>query len=141
MPLQTSENVTNILVGHAKLWIAPLGTTMPDDDALAVGAAWPAGWVYGGYTTEGAKAGYSQDKLDVEIQEALAPVDRRVAGEEFALETMLAEFIVTNLDIAWGSVGAVSTVAAGVGVTGKDILKQGGKATLTKKMIGLEGSY
>lgn len=141
MALQTSQNVTNILVGHAKLWIAPIGTTLPDDDTLAYGAAWPSGWVYAGYTTEGAKAAYKQDKMDVEIQEAMAPVDRRVAKEEFTLETVLAEFIVTNLDLAWGGVGTVSTVAPTTGVTGKDIIKSGGKATLVKKMIGLEGSY
>lgn len=139
MALETSEKVTNILVGPVTLYAAPTGTTLPAD-TVAAGGAWPAGWAKVGYTLEGAKAGYTFDSLAIAIEEALGDVDARKTHEGFAIEVMLAEFNLTNLQRAWGG-ATVTETAAGVGQPGKESFSMGGTSTIQKLMWGLEGSY
>lgn len=132
------EVVSDIVISGAKLYYAPLGTTLPLD-TLAAGVVWPAPWVYIGYTLEPLTAGYSFEVLEVMVQQAMTAVKRKRISEEFTLGTTLAQLAAPNLALAYG--GVASAVAPGIGQPGKEIFTIGGNTNLPTWMWGFEGKY
>jgi len=128
MTLQVSDIISSIATGY----YAPLATTLPVE-TLAVGAAWPGGWVKFGYTSSPLKVAYKLDTLDYEIEESLMPVNRRLQGEEASFEVTLAELTADALALAMD--GTKSSTAQYEKVT------FGGKRVLTARMFGFEGNY
>lgn len=124
--------VSDIIVSNAAVRVAPIGTTLPAT-TLAVGAAWPAGWVSLGFTKEPVTVNYDADPLHIEINETPAPVDRRIKTEKLMIETVLAEFLGANLQYAYDT--ALSATAQ------VETITAGGRFTLTKRMVGFEGDY
>jgi hypothetical protein len=106
---------------------------------LAVGAAWPSGWVDAGLTLEPSKVTYSYDKLDIKVQQELGPVRRIRTAEDLMLESVLAQLSTGLLALAFA--GETTTTAAATGVPGYETFTIGGKYNLPIRMWGLEGSY
>ena len=51
------QNASDIIVTGARVFVAPVGSTLPAP-SLAVDAAWPTGWVDVGFTLEPTKLNY-----------------------------------------------------------------------------------
>jgi len=136
--MATSEVVSDIVIPNAKVYSAPLGTSLPAD-TVAVGGAWPAGWVSAGFLKEPLTITYEFDVLEVMILQSLAPVARRKTKEGLSIKTTLAEFTADFLNIALD--GTVTQTAVGSGQPGKEEITFGDKATITERMWGFEGSY
>lgn len=128
-------DVGAITMSNATLFYAPLGTTLPADN-LAVGAAWPVGWVVYGLTSAPLVLAYSYETKAPEIQEAMGAVKRKKISEEVTLETTMAQLDFAGLPSTWG--GTNTVVAAGVGQVGKETFKIGGAAQLPIRMWGFE---
>ena len=127
--------VTDIISSVATLYYSALATALPAD-TLAVGGAWPSGWLPVGYTKEPIKANYEYDVLDVMIQESLAPVRRRKTKENLTIETVLAELSPTLMNLQME--GVVSTQASG---PGKEEITVGQTPVLTERQWGFEINY
>jgi hypothetical protein len=130
--------VSDILVSPVRILRSPTGTTLPAD-SLAAGGAWPAGWTEFGYTKTPLSVEYAFESLDYDIQESLAAVGRTKIKEELKIETTLAEYNLTNLDLAWDAY--LSLTSSGSGVTGKEELTLGDQPEMEVLQWGFEGSY
>jgi hypothetical protein len=126
------NEVADLIASAAIVYTAPLNTTLPSD-TLALGAAWPAGWVAVGLTKEPLKSTYAPENLDFVVQQALAKVKSRKKSEKMTLETVLAELTPTTLDYA--ADGAVDSQASYEKIT------FGGDPSLTERMWGFEGEW
>ena len=132
------EVVSDIIVTPVIVYYAPLGSSLPAD-TVAAGTAWGGAWVKVGYTSEPLTAKPAYTAVDIEIEQALTPVNRVKSKESLELETTLAEFYLDGLQLGIG--GTVSPTAAGESQPGKEELDVGGVAALDKRMWGFEGSY
>ncbi len=126
-------DVANILVGPGELYLAPVGTTPPDenDDILV----W-AGWTNMGYTDGGVEVEYTPEIADHFVDQETGPVKSTLTSEQFIVRAPLAEVTLGNLNKAI-SASTFSTEAAASGVTGKDILTVG-TGPLTEWALGFE---
>jgi hypothetical protein len=131
---------SNILLGGATVWTAPLGTALPSD-TLAFGADWPEGWEKIGFTKTELSLLIETEEMDVEVEEELAAIDRIDIKEAVTLETTLAEFFGDYLKLAFGR-GTATTTEAGAGQVGKNEFVVGGPNGRKEKRIwGFEGEY
>ncbi len=135
MPLQVSD----LMLSGAKILYAPYGTTLPAD-SLAVGAAWPAGWIDVGYTSQELTVEYSWEELPAEAQQAMSPIKYARINETAYLETVMSEITLSNMAVAFGATAPTITAAA-VGQVGKEVMKVGGLTEIPQKAWGIEGSY
>jgi hypothetical protein len=71
-----------------------------------------------GYTKEPLAFTYEDERVDITVEEVLAPVLQRRISEGVAFETVLAELTADYLKLAAGGQGTVSTTAAGAGQKG-----------------------
>ena len=114
-------DVANILVGPGELYLAPVGTTPPDeDDDILV---W-TGWTNMGYSDGGIELEYTPEIADHFVDQETGPVKSTLTSEQFLVRAPLAEVTLGNLNKAI-SASTFSTVPAASGVTGKDILTVG----------------
>jgi hypothetical protein len=132
------EVASDIVVSGAKVFYSPTGTAAPAD-TLAVGASWPVGWVYVGYTLEATTINYSFEVMEVMVQQTMAPVRRTRQTEELTLETVLAEHAAPLIALALS--GTASATAAGSGQPGKEEVTFGGDYNLPLNQWAVEGSY
>ena len=126
-------DVTNIVVGPGELYLAPVGTTPPDenDDILV----W-SGWTNMGYTDGGVEVEYTPEVADHFVDQETGPVKETLTSENFLVRAPLAESTLANLNKAI-SASTFTTEAAASGVTGKDILTVG-TGPLTEWALGFE---
>ncbi len=129
---------SDIIVTGARIFVAPLGTTLPAP-SLAVDAAWPTGWVDVGFTLEPTKLNYKFDVLEVFVEQSMSPVRRRRTKEEASIETVLAEHSAGNLALALAA--TATTSAATSTVVGYEEVTLGGDPNLSLYMVGIEGAY
>ncbi|MEI8306090.1 MAG: hypothetical protein WCF99_03385 [Chloroflexales bacterium] len=134
MPLVPSD----IIVTGARVFLAPIGSTLPLP-TLAVGAAWPTGWVDVGFTLSPTKLTYKFDMLEIFVEQSFSPVRRRRTKEEVTIETELAEHTAGNLAITMA--GTATTTAATSTVVGYEEFEVGGDPNLPLHMVGIEGGY
>jgi hypothetical protein len=127
----------NIMKSGAVLWYAPLGTALPAITTLGAGVAWASPWARVGFTSEPLKLLYEDERMDVEVDEQLAPLEDWRTKEMATLETVLAEVIADYIQLLTG--GTVTTGAAGTGVAGYEQLDIGGFARVTQYAVGFEG--
>ena len=80
-----------------KLFIAPIGSTEPDDTT----SPWAAAWVPLGYTDEGSAFNYEVTTDNVEVAEELDVLARVTTGRDASVEFALAEITKRNLTIAF----------------------------------------
>lgn len=132
--------VTNLLVGPAWLYFAPVGESEPDETTIGVGTAWGGNWERMGYTKEGAAALYEFETAEADVQELLTAAKRWKTAEKMSVETVLAELIADNLVLAVGA-GTVSTTSAGASQVAFEELQVGGVRLIDEYAVGLEGTY
>jgi hypothetical protein len=130
--------VADILHGPVTVNYAPVGEALPAD-SVAVGVAWGGNWKKFGLTKEPLSCNYDFDELDIEVQEALAPVDRVRIKESLVLETVLAEITADNLNLAAN--GTVTKTVAGAGQVGKEEVDVGGSGAIAQFAWGFEGTF
>lgn len=134
MPLTVSD----LMLSGAKVLYAPYNTTLPAD-SLAVGAAWPSGWIDIGFTSQELTVEYTWEELPADEQQAMSPVKYARIDENAYLETVMSEITMANLAIAFGATAPTITPAA-VGQVGKEVLKVGGLTNIPQFAWGFEGS-
>lgn len=128
----------DVILTPASIFYAPIGTTLPLE-TLAAGAAWPAGWVDLGYTTEPSEVNYSFEVTKIEVEQALAPLRVYKEKEEVTVETVLAQHSGLNISLALG--GKLTTTPAAIGTPGSEKVTFGGNVAIPEYLFGLEGSY
>lgn len=109
----------NVIVGAARLYVGPAGTTRPDPVAgtnytTTMDAA--ADWVDVGYTTDGLEVATDPTFDDITADQSMDAVRIFKSGMSLSVSTTLLEATLENLLIAWGQ--ADSTLAAAAGETG-----------------------
>jgi hypothetical protein len=125
-----SNNVQNILVGAASLYIANAGVTdVTAKPAFGAGsyrttlegtawapasadAALPAAWNGVGLTQEGLEISYEPDYGDVEVDQMLDSAVVFKQSMRVSLNTTLAEATLYNLMLAWGQAASSLTSTA-----------------------------
>lgn len=132
-------SVSDILVSPAKIYYSPLATALPDETTVAVGDAWPAGWIDLGYTLTPVSMSFSADTFELEVEQVTNPLKIIRTKETLEFETSLAELTAANLKLAMGSSQTVTTTAAGASQHGFDDLKMGGEVLIPEYQWGLEG--
>lgn len=132
-----AQTVANILMGGARVFYAPVATAAPDDDT-AYGGTWTS-WTEVGFTTTPLAVAMSREEYDIQVQQRIGTVKRRITNEDIILETTLAEVTADNIQLAIG--GDVTDTGAGVGQVGKEELDAGGDFLLDERAWGFEGLY
>jgi hypothetical protein len=131
-------STADIIIGPARVFYAPIGTALPDDD-LAYGAAWTGDWETIAQTLTPFTMNRDLTTVDVMIEQSTLPVKRVATEEKVSFETSLAELTGTHLQLAME--GENTVTAAGAGQVGKEVLLAGGQATLTERTWAVEGVY
>lgn len=132
-------STTDILIGPATVWYAPVGEALPDPNSVAYGEAWGGNWAQIAMTKEPVKANREVSTFDVFIEQSTLPVKRGVTEEKVVFETVLAEFTASHLSL--GMEGTVTTTPAAAAQVGMEEVEGGGQATLTERAWGIEASY
>lgn len=127
---------TNVLVGPATLYVAPLGTAMVPDTLLK-GAAWPVPWIQPGFSEAGLTLNSNVTTQDINVEEQSTPIDVLVTNRTISVDINLAEDTVENMKLAYGA-GVITTQAAGTGIIGKKTLRL--SDTLDHLALGFEGT-
>jgi hypothetical protein len=134
-----ADEVASLILGPVKVYYAPVGETLPDENAVGYGVAWGGNWTAFGYTKAALSCNYSFDEVEAMVQEALAAVKRRKTKEALVLETVLSELTADNIQL--GSGGTVTDTAAGAAQVQKEELEAGNNAVLNERAWGFEGEY
>jgi hypothetical protein len=130
--------VSDILLAPASIWYAPVGEDLPAD-SLAKGEDWGGNWASLGYTLEPLTVSYSRETMKVFVEQVTAAVKEKKTTEELILETTLAEFTGTNLEMVFG--GTAEDTPAGAAQVGKTEHLMGGDTDIPVYAFGFEGAY
>lgn len=116
-------DVNNVVVGDARLWLAPWTEDTPPTppaDTVALFDTYPSPWKGAGGTDEGFKLTIDSNTQDISIEEQSTPVYRTVESKTCQIEAALAEDTVQSMQWAYG--GNVVTTAAGPTQPAKSVL-------------------
>lgn len=130
--------VSDLILTPALVYRAAVGSSVPAD-TVAAGTAWGGSWTNWGYTAAPVTFGYEDEQVDVEIEQALAPVKRYKSKENLTIETILAELNMASMEVVTS--GTNTATPAGAGQPGKEELTVGGENVLDEYMWGFEGKY
>jgi hypothetical protein len=132
----SSNNVAgNVIKGSGVLYVAPLGTSLPNLDGT-IPVVWPSGWKAVGYTEDGVEIQYTPTFKDVVVDEEMAPIDNFLSAEKATVSAKLAEATLVNLQRAI----AGSKLSSASGSPDKaTTLKVGSSALDNQVMLGFEG--
>ncbi len=133
VPVATTSN---ILVGSARLLVAPIGTALPTVSSAGV-LTWPAAWKEQGATEKGTDLTYTPTFTDFNVDESPSAVGAALKSEKAVISAVLAEVTMANLATAISASTSTPTAPA-VGVAGTTELDIGG-APVVLHMVGLEG--
>jgi hypothetical protein len=115
-----------------------VGTALPDETTVAVGAAWPAGWVEMGKTLTPVAMAVTTETFKLEVEQSIVPVRVTRTKTGITIKTTLAEF--TGANLARAVDGSLVTVAAGVGQKGFDTVEvDASKSDVSLYAVGIEG--
>jgi hypothetical protein len=131
--------IADILMSPAKIYHAPVGEALPNENSVGYGAAWGGNWVDVGMTSLPLGLKYERTVTEVEVEQVTLAVKGIIGGEKASLETKLAEFTAANLQLAFG--GTVTTTPAGPAQVAKEELVAGGSIALPILAWGFEGVY
>ena len=129
----------DILLTPARIFYAPVGETLPDENSVAYGEAWGGNWSDLGYTLNPVTMNITRDLFELFVEQLTNPVRRKITQETFTIETTLAEITGDNLLLAYG--GTVTETPAGAAQVAKTELEAGGDTTPDVYAFGLEGEY
>lgn len=122
--------VTNVQVGQAYTFTAPVGTAFPADDVPAnqgvnnAFSDWAAPWVAIGATQEGVTLGVVQNSNDIPIEEQSTPARVTVTSTDISVSAVLSEDTLETMKLAFGG-GTITTTAPGTTQIGKKTLVLG----------------
>lgn len=133
------NEVSDIIITPARVWIAPEGEALPDETTVNYGGDWGGDWEYLGATTTPVTLAVSAEEFEPELQQVIGTVKRVRHKESYTIETTLAELSADNVAMALN--GTNTPTAAGVGQRAFDEIKAGGKYSLKRYAIGFEGMF
>ena len=129
----------DILVTPARIFYAPVGESLPDENSVAYGEAWAGNWADLGYTLNPVTMNITRDLFELFVEQLTNPVRRKITQETLTIETTLAEITGDNLLLAFG--GTVTETPAGAAQVAKTELEAGGDTSPDVYAFGLEGEY
>jgi hypothetical protein len=132
--------VSNIIVGGATVYYAPVGESIPSETSVGLGEDWGGNWERFGYTKAPLAAMFEEERSDVDVEEHLTAVKRTPTKRGFAIETTLAELTPDYFNLAAGA-GTVTEVAAGAGQRAYQEYAVGDDVILDEYVWGFEGMY
>lgn len=95
------SDAANVIVGSGQAYIAPKGTALPSLTAQPSASTWTeAGFTPFGYTDDGVQFTHTPSFKDIEADEEMAPIDKRLIGEKMEVGLKLLETTLNNLSIA-----------------------------------------
>jgi hypothetical protein len=134
------QQVTEVLVGSAKIRVAPKGTVLPTLDGTSP-IVWAAAWKLVGYTEDGVELGYSPNFKDIMVDEEMSPVQTILTEEKGTISAKLAQTTIDHIALAVSASIRAVHVAAVVGPPAKkgyDRLTVGSGVPV-EMVVGLEG--
>jgi hypothetical protein len=114
-------NAGNLIMGPARMYVAPFGSTEPLDSTVTPnGTITPpsAPWVDAGGTSGGVTYEVDNTYTDLEVDQIIMPVGARLTAMKMTVTTKMAELTLANLNTALNS---VATIAVNSGYTTWDI--------------------
>lgn len=137
MPNFPVGTAANVLVGPARILVAPKGTALPTVDGTVNPITWAAAWKEVGYTDAGTELSYSPTIKDIKVDEEMAPVQKLLDEEKAMLSAALAETTLQNLNYA---VTASIYTATPADVTHAQLARIDiGSGSIAEVMVGFEG--
>lgn len=131
----SEPDATQVIAGSGKIYIAPLGSTLPVTDAHGeYPVSWPVAWIPVGYTDDGIDFSYTPTIKELMVDEETAPVGDILTAEKCFIGAKLAEATLANLHNAI----AASTLTDHSATLG-DIKLGAGSQALNYVMVGVEG--
>jgi hypothetical protein len=127
----------NVLVGPARILVAPKGTALPTLDGTQNPVVWPAAWKEVGYTEAGTELAYSPTIKDIKVDEEMAPVQKVLDEEKAMLSASLAETTLQNLNFA--VTASILTLSPADATHAQLARLDVGSGTITEVMVGFEG--
>lgn len=125
----------NVVVGSGIMYVAPIGTALPDVDGSVYPIVWGAGWEQVGYTDDGVEITYSPTYKDIEVDEELSPVQVILVKESATIMAKLAEATILNMNRAISASLYSSSSAAANDIIRLDF----GSGVSEEVMVGFEG--
>lgn len=114
-------NAGNLIMGPARLYVAPFGSTEPADSSVTPnGTITPPSspWVDAGGTEGGVTYEVDNTYTDLEVDQVIMPVGARLTAMKMTVTTKMSEITLANLNTALNS---VATIATNTGYTTFDI--------------------
>jgi hypothetical protein len=130
-----SVNPANLVLGPAKLYVAPFSTSEPADSAVTPnGYLTPPGgsWVDVGGTDGGITFETDLTYTDLEVDQIIMPVGSRLTAMAMMVTAKLSEMTLTNMSTA---LNAITTTGSGSGYSTLDITV--GSAATQPTYIGM----
>jgi hypothetical protein len=127
----------DVLITPVWVWTSPVGTARPYEE-VPYGANWP-GWKRLGYTDKPLTVNLEREIQKKMVEQAMSKIGSKVTGETLTLETSLAEFTLSNLQLLWP--GILTITPASAGVPGTEKLVGGNAVCLSTIQWGFEGLY
>lgn len=126
-------DVSNVIAGSGKLYIAAAGSSLPTLTSLPI--TWPVEWITSGYTDDGIDFTYTPTFKDITVDEELGPVQTLLTAEKLEISLKMAETTLLNLSRAIaGSTLELNTP------TGESTLFLGSAGRTTNEfLLGFEG--
>lgn len=137
MPNRPTVNASYVIVGSARLIVAPTGTTIPVLDGTVQPVTWNAAFEEVGSTEDGTVLNYQATPKEHYVDEQPTPVKVTLDKEVASISANLAEATLENLKAAIAA-STLSTGAADATHAGFSKLEVGG-GELTEVIVGLEG--
>lgn len=102
-------NAANLVLGPAKLYVAPFGTTEPLDTAVTpsgVGSNPGGSWTDVGGTDGGVSLMVENGYTDLVVDQLIMPVGARLTDMKMTIATKMAEITLANLNTTMNNIGA-----------------------------------
>ena len=133
------NDYTNIIVGPATVWKAPVGEALPDETSVDYGDAWGGNWEKIGYTKTPVSFNYQTEVFEVEVEQVTGVIKQTRIKEVATIETVLAELIGSNMALVTD--GTLTETAAGASQAAYDKVVAGGDPTISEYAWGFEGEF
>lgn len=135
----TTPVVADLIVGPARVFYAPTGTALPDENAIDYGDAWGGAWVELGTTKTPVTAKIEIERGEAMVEQSTLVLKRWIKSEKLAIETVIAELSTAHLALLME--GTETTTAAGAGQVAMKELEVGNTNIMTARAWGFEGLY
>jgi hypothetical protein len=133
----TQGVAAEVLVGSARLLVAPLGTTLPTLDGTVDPVVWDAAFKEVGYTEDGVTMAYNPTVKDIMVDEVMAPIRKLNDGEKCTIGAKLAQSTLEN--IGRGISASTWTHHVADGTHAEYATLEVGSGQLAEFIIGVEG--